>query len=543
MSITLSDVGALVNLPPSGDTISPTILISSATPKFDKKYTDSYSGMHELYNNSSSEPIHAERVAFVQRYGLLQYQLRTNASPTGSGPLWLAQLWLRAYFPQFGIPSAPHLSVNCYGLIINQLAPVDMSHRDVFTFFYNLNSIPSFFPFSVHQTPIYVQPPLTLNEVEAQTIDACNASLMTGFSLAPFNPTTVIHPLFEQFWLIVKRRLFATNVNRVFHSLEGSRPSKPSISSTPALIPTVPISIRCLAPSSSPSKSPPIRTKRSVVASLQSNSPPAQTRVIRGASSRKRLALDPLEQPNNDDNDDDAPPLIRRKDLFTSWEQVKTSHAACSSSASRPSTACAAFSIENMNIIKQAVLEYTTFMDMDIVNASATSQRDKFEHLSNQMARALELPSLRLPTDLKLSLKVIHQEINALLVKNVELKAKKTQYVNVVNEKESLYHEIDKAKSSLDEISSEVMVEDSLMMILAAQMKEIQAKMDDCNARLAAKKRNASQEVELAKSLLEHYSNLEVDEGIMAELSTTSIDQRDKWEKFREQMHSIWRKL
>ncbi|KAL2461858.1 Uncharacterized protein Adt_45278 [Abeliophyllum distichum] len=180
------------------------------------------------------------------------------------------------------------------------------------------------------------------------------------------------------------------------------------------------------------------------------------------------------------------------QDLFTSWEQVKVSHVARSFSASRPSTASAAFSIENMNILKQAVLEYTTFMDMDIVNASATSQRDKFERLSNQMARALELPLLRLPTDLKLSLKVIHQEINALLVKNVELKAKKTQYVNAVNEKESLYHEIDKAKNSLDEISSEVMVEDSLMMSLDTQMKEIQAKIDDCKARLAAKKCNAS---------------------------------------------------
>ncbi|KAL2527007.1 Uncharacterized protein Adt_12061 [Abeliophyllum distichum] len=66
----------------------------------------------------------------------------------------------------------------------------------------------------------------------------------------------------------------------------------------------------------------------------------------------------------------------------------------------------------------------------------------------------------------------------------MELKAKKTQYVTSVNEKESLYYEIDKAKSSFDEISSEVMVEDSLMMSLAAQIKKIQAKMDDCKARL-----------------------------------------------------------
>ncbi|KAL2525137.1 Aminotransferase-like [Abeliophyllum distichum] len=65
MSITLRDVGALVNLTPLGDTISSAILISSAAPKVDKMYTDSYSGMQELYNNSGGEPTHAERVAFL----------------------------------------------------------------------------------------------------------------------------------------------------------------------------------------------------------------------------------------------------------------------------------------------------------------------------------------------------------------------------------------------------------------------------------------------------------------------------------------------
>ncbi|KAL2466316.1 Aminotransferase-like [Abeliophyllum distichum] len=70
ISITLRDVGALVNLPPLGDTVSPAILIYSAAPKFEKKYTDFYSGMQELYNNSGGEPTHAESVAFLQRYGL-----------------------------------------------------------------------------------------------------------------------------------------------------------------------------------------------------------------------------------------------------------------------------------------------------------------------------------------------------------------------------------------------------------------------------------------------------------------------------------------
>ncbi|KAL2527367.1 Uncharacterized protein Adt_12421 [Abeliophyllum distichum] len=214
-------------------------------------------------------------------------------------------------------------------------------------------------------------------------------------------------------------------------------------------------------------------------------------------------------------------------------EQVKAGHASRSSSANHPSVS-AAFSIDNMNILNHAVLEYTSIMDMVIVKTSATSQQEKFERLSNKMAQALELPSLNLLADIKLSLKIIHHEISSLLAKNVELKVNKTQYVLDVNEKECLHHEIEKAKSSLNEISSNVMVEDSLMMSLAAVMKELQAKMDNCKARLAAKKCNASQEVKRTKSLLKRYSNLEVDEEIMVELSNTSIDQRDKWKKLRE---------
>ncbi|KAL2474296.1 PMD domain-containing protein [Abeliophyllum distichum] len=822
MSITLRDVGALVNLPPLGDTISPVILISSSAPKFDKRYIDFFPGMQELYNNSGSKPTHAERVAFLQvwlcRYVLcvpslkhsmaylpiaheqahdrslnrcslvlatfyrgmayLPYQLRTNASLTGSGPLWLAQLWLRAYFPQFvhqiPIYVQPPLTLN----EVSDVLPFWAQYLIGRELFHNILTgtnakagvevyAPQFFARQLGFGQTWSIPPCysksfqerfhTITKVEAQTIHARNASLMNGFSLAPFNPTTIVHLLIEQFWPSVKRRFFPTNVNHLFHLLEGLGSSRTYISSIPDPIPAVPISIRRPAPFSSRSKSPLIRTRRSAMCSLQFSSPPAQTKVIIGVSSRKRPALGSSDRPddNSDDDDDDAPPLIKRnrgsisplkdstppipssplpsvpsnkeilpekelegpetsiaqtvgesspfqgvlpssveleeipidlpvvqepirpykdessqaveslsdilshsssrstdatdeptheilpppipssplpsvpsnkeilpekelegpetsiaqtvgesspfqgvlpssveleeipidlpvvqepirpfkdessqaveslsdilshsssratdatdepthEDLFTSWEQAKVSHVVRSSSASGPSAASTAFSIENMNILKQAVFEYTSFMDMDIVNASATSQRDKFEHLSNQMAQALELPSLKLPTDLKLSLKIIHQEISALLAKNVELKAKKTQYFNAVTEKESLYHEIDKAKSILNEISSDIMVKDTLMMSLATQMKEIQAKMDDCKARLAAKKCNPSQEVERAKSLLEHYSNLEVDEGIMDELSTTSIDQRDEWEKLREQMRSIWGKI
>ncbi|KAL2542552.1 hypothetical protein Adt_03530 [Abeliophyllum distichum] len=65
MSIMLRNVGSLVNLPPLGDTISLAILISSAAPKFNKKYNDSYSGIQELCNNSGGEPTHEEHVAFL----------------------------------------------------------------------------------------------------------------------------------------------------------------------------------------------------------------------------------------------------------------------------------------------------------------------------------------------------------------------------------------------------------------------------------------------------------------------------------------------
>ncbi|KAL2474280.1 hypothetical protein Adt_35016 [Abeliophyllum distichum] len=411
------------------------ILISSSAPKFDKRYTDSYSGMQELFNNSSSEPTNAERVAFLQA-GVEVYALQFFARQLGFGQTW-------------SIPP-------CYS----------KSFQERFH---------------------------TITKVEAQTIDARNASLITGFSLAPFNHTTVVHLLFRKFWLSVKRRFFTTNVNHAFHLLEGSWSSRTSISSIPDPIHVVPISIRRPVPSSSPSKSPLIRTRRSATGSLQSSSPPAQTRVIIGASSRKHPVLGSSDRPDdNSDDDDDAPPHIRRnrgsisplkdstppipssplpsvpsnkeilpekelegpetsitqtvgesslqgvlpssveleeipidfpvvqelicpdkdessqaiespsdilphsssrvigdtdkpahedadtilrsiQNLFTSWEQVKVSHVVRSSSASRPSAASAAFSIENMNILKQAILEYTSFMDMDIVNASATS--------------------------------------------------------------------------------------------------------------------------------------------------------------------------
>lgn len=250
---------------------------------------------------------------------------------------------------------------------------------------------------------------------------------------------------------------------------------------------------------------------------------------------------------------DDAPRLSKAvganailrsiQDLFTSWEQAKGFVASRSSSASRPVAPSAAFSEENMNMLKQSVLEYVTFMDMGIVKASASDQKDKIEVLGAKMAQALELPSLEISSSLKMSLKLIYSEISSLLAKNVELKAQTTQYIQVVAERESLFDEIEKSKGTLNEISSEIMVEDSLMMKLVAEMKELQARMDDCKARLTAMERAAFQEVERSQSLVERYVKLEVNEEIAIELPAASQKQLEEWEQLREQMRAFWGNL
>ena len=230
----------------------------------------------------------------------------------------------------------------------------------------------------------------------------------------------------------------------------------------------------------------------------------------------------------------DADEIVRSiQDLFTSWGQVKTSRP---TSSSRPS----ASSEEDMKFLKQSIFEYVSFMDMDIGKASAARHKDKLEHLNAKLEQALTLPSLNLSADFKATLKVVHSEVLSLLAKNVKLKAKSTQYLHALSEKESLLLEINKAEDELKEISSEVMIEDSLMVNLAAQMRELQAKMDDCRARMAAKKCNASQGIERTKSLVEQYKKLEVDDDVVAELNITSSRQNEDWEKLRERIRSVW---
>ncbi|KAL2533485.1 Uncharacterized protein Adt_06836 [Abeliophyllum distichum] len=407
MSITLRDVGALVNLLPLGDIVSLAILISSAAPKFDKKYTDSYSRMQELYNNSGGEPTHAEHEAFFQvwlcKYILcvpslkpymaylpiahelahgrslnlcslflaafyrgmayLQYQLMHLLSE----PLWLAQLWLRAYFPQFGAhpPRYPPAQTGVIRGASSRKRPAlgpserpddnDDNNDDAPPLIRRNRSSTS--PLKDSTPPIPSSPPPSIPS---------NEQILPEEELEG-PETSIAQPVGES------------------SPFQGVVP--PSVEPEEILIdfPIVQEPIR------------PDKDVSSQVVELPSD-------ILSPSSSKV------IDESSNED-------------LFTSWEQVMASHAARSSSASHPYAASAAFSIENMNILKQAVLEYTSFMDMDIVNASATSQRDKFERLNNQMAQALELPFLKLPTDLKLSLKIIYQEISALLAKNVELKA------------------------------------------------------------------------------------------------------------------------
>ncbi|CAI9786864.1 unnamed protein product [Fraxinus pennsylvanica] len=139
------------------------------------------------------------------------------------------------------------------------------------------------------------------------------------------------------------------------------------------------------------------------------------------------------------------------QNLFTSWGQVKTPRP---TSTSHSSASSSTFSEENMKSLKQSVFEYMSFMYMEIGQASATKQNDKCELLSAKLAQALTLSI------------------------------------------ESLLLEINKDEDELNEISSEVMIEDSLMISSAAEMKEFRAKMNYCRAMMATKKCNASQGIE-----------------------------------------------
>ncbi|KAL2471454.1 Uncharacterized protein Adt_39590 [Abeliophyllum distichum] len=103
--------------------------------------------------------------------------------------------------------------------------------------------------------------------------------------------------------------------------------------------------------------------------------------------------------------------------------------------------------------------------------------------------------------------------------------------VRAMAEKKSLNIDINLAKSKLSEISSKVMIEDSLLMSLESEMKEIQVKIDDCKMRRAAKKRNAYLEIERIKALMARYSEVTVDDPdtVMETLSIVDTRQHFEW--------------
>ncbi|KAL2491231.1 Uncharacterized protein Adt_26859 [Abeliophyllum distichum] len=167
-------------------------------------------------------------------------------------------------------------------------------------------------------------------------------------------------------------------------------------------------------------------------------------------------------------------------------------------------------------------------MNKDISRVSATSQKELLARLSKDLADALKRQTLELSVATELTLKGIHQEVSLLLSENVELRAKKMSFIQVMAKKESLNIEISSAKSKLNELSSEVMVEDSLLMSLESKMKEIQAKIADCKTRLASKKRNTSLEIERTKALMAHYSEVTMDDpGVVMESCSLLIFLRD----------------
>lgn len=138
-----------------------------------------------------------------------------------------------------------------------------------------------------------------INKTEAESIDARNKLLAHGFSFAPFNSSIVTHPLFDQLWPSVKRRLFVVNANHAFHLLDRSETS----STSPTLV--TPLSIRSPSPSSS------IRAKRS---SLPPTSSPTQAAATKGTSCRERSATaSPVLQDDDEGDDDDDVPLIHNK--------------------------------------------------------------------------------------------------------------------------------------------------------------------------------------------------------------------------------------
>ncbi|KAL2466171.1 Uncharacterized protein Adt_42022 [Abeliophyllum distichum] len=141
--------------------------------------------------------------------------------------------------------------------------------------------------------------------------------------------------------------------------------------------------------------------------------------------------------------------------------------------------------------------------------------------------------------------KISDEEVSILLSENVELRAKKTSFVQTVAKKKSLNIDIDSAKSKLNQLSAEIMVEDSILFCLESEIKELQAKIDDYKMRLATKKRNISLEIERTKAMMARYSELVADDpdAVMETLSIVNTRQHSEWSKLRDQMQFVLEEL
>ncbi|KAL2532633.1 Uncharacterized protein Adt_05984 [Abeliophyllum distichum] len=128
-----------------------------------------------------------------------------------------------------------------------------------------------------------------------------------------------------------------------------------------------------------------------------------------------------------------------------------------------------------MNALKKAMSAYTSFIHKDISRASADSQKELLARLNEDLVDALKRPSLELSISIRLILRGIRQEVSLLLSENVELRTKKMSFVWAMAENESLNININSVKSRLNELSSKIMIEDSLLISLESEMKELQA--------------------------------------------------------------------
>ncbi|KAL2532382.1 Uncharacterized protein Adt_05733 [Abeliophyllum distichum] len=162
-------------------------------------------------------------------------------------------------------------------------------------------------------------------------------------------------------------------------------------------------------------------------------------------------------------------------------------------------------------------------MDKDISRANADNKKELLACLNEDLANALKRHSLEFSASIRLTLRRIHQGVSLLLSKNMELSAKKMNFVRAIAEKESLNININSAKSKLNELSSKVMIEDSLLISLEFETKELQAKINDCKTRLAAKKCKTSIEIERTKALVARYSEVMADDpdAVMETSSST----------------------